>query len=199
MSSRARPRSWSSPSRPSRSATARTKAGRRRPGRRHPHRRHDRPRGPAARDDEAPGQPQLVAAQAPALAAEVRARPGRGARRGLGSERDIRELEGPPHRAARPRGGPSTAWETPAVRRVFQPTVRIGTPASATRSNASPRAARESRPVSGRQPAKQCTEHEPCLGRKRDIGRDADDDAKRQADHGSEPDGGSDLDVRECM
>jgi hypothetical protein len=71
--------------------------------------------------------------------------------------------------------------------------------ATDTRSNVSPRAARELRRVPAREPAKERTEHEPHLGRKRDIGGDADADAKRQADHRSEPDGGSALHVRECM
>ena len=48
-----------------------------------------------------------------------------------------------------------------------------------------------------REPAEERTEHETGLGRKRNIGGDADDDAKRQADHGAEPDGGSDPHVRE--
>ena len=54
-----------------------------RPRGRHPDRRHDRPGGPPARHDEAPRRAQLVAAEAPRLAAEARARAGGGAGRVL--------------------------------------------------------------------------------------------------------------------
>jgi hypothetical protein len=50
-----------------------------------------------------------------------------------------------------------------------------------------------------REPAKERTEHEPGLRCKRDIGGQTDDNAERQAQHGSKPDGGSDTHVRECM
>ena len=58
-------------------------ADRRRPRRRDPDRRDDHPRRPAAGQHEAARRAQLVPAQAPGLAAEVRARAGGGARRGL--------------------------------------------------------------------------------------------------------------------
>jgi hypothetical protein len=50
----------------------------------------------------------------------------------------------------------------------------------------------ELRPVPAQQPAKERTEHEAGLGGEGEIGRDADEDAERQPDHGCEPDGGSD-------
>jgi hypothetical protein len=49
------------------------------------------------------------------------------------------------------------------------------------------------------EPAKERTEHEPSLGCKGDIGGQTDDNAERQAQHGSKPDGGSDAHMRECM
>ena len=50
-----------------------------------------------------------------------------------------------------------------------------------------------------REPADECTKHEPGLRRKGDVGGHADDDAERQAQHGSDADGGSDAHTRECM
>ena len=55
-------------------------ADRHRPRRRHPDRRHDHPRGAPARHHEAARRPQLVPAQGPRLAAEVRTRAGGRAR-----------------------------------------------------------------------------------------------------------------------
>lgn len=50
-----------------------------------------------------------------------------------------------------------------------------------------------------REPAKERTEHKPRLRCKGDIGGQADDNAERQAQHGSKPDGGSDAHGRESM
>ena len=78
-------------------------AARRRPGGGDPDRRHAGPRGAPARDDEAPGQAQLVPAQGPGLAAEVRARARGGARRRLilpGSPTPVPEPRRPPSRRA---------------------------------------------------------------------------------------------------
>jgi hypothetical protein len=49
--------------------------------------------------------------------------------------------------------------------------------------------------ASAREPSNQRPEHEPGLGCKRDVGGDADDDAERQAQHGSKPDGDADAHV----
>jgi hypothetical protein len=53
--------------------------------------------------------------------------------------------------------------------------------------------------AAAREPAKERTERDPDLGCKGDIGGQTDDDAERQAQHGSERDGDSDAHVRECM
>jgi hypothetical protein len=50
-----------------------------------------------------------------------------------------------------------------------------------------------------REPAKERTEHDPGLRCKGNIGGQTDDNAERQAQHGSERDGGSDAHMRECM
>jgi hypothetical protein len=50
-----------------------------------------------------------------------------------------------------------------------------------------------------RQPAKERPERESGLGGEGEIGGDADEDAKRQAQHGSDCDADSDSDARECM
>ena len=55
------------------------------------------------------------------------------------------------------------------------------------------------RPVPAREPAKERTEYEARLRCKRDIDGHADDDADRQAQHGSKRDGGSNVHMRECM
>ena len=68
-----------------------------------------------------------------------------------------------------------------------------------TRSNISHARARELGPAAAREPANERTEHEAHLGRKRDIGRDANDDAKQQTHQGSKADGGSNAQVRESM
>jgi hypothetical protein len=52
-------------------------------------------------------------------------------------------------------------------------------------------------PLPAQEPAKECAEHEPGLRCKRDIDCHAEDDAKRQTQHGSEPDGGSHTHARE--
>ena len=51
--------------------------------------------------------------------------------------------------------------------------------------------------ASAREPSDQRPEHEPGLGCERDIRGHADDDAERQAQHGSKPDSGSDAHMRE--
>jgi hypothetical protein len=48
------------------------------------------------------------------------------------------------------------------------------------------------------EPADERTEHEPGLRCEGDVGGQADDDADRQAEHGSKSDGGSDAHLREC-
>jgi hypothetical protein len=53
--------------------------------------------------------------------------------------------------------------------------------------------------AAAREPAKERTEREPGLRCKGDIGGQTYDNAERQAQHGSKPDGDSDVDVRECM
>jgi hypothetical protein len=50
-----------------------------------------------------------------------------------------------------------------------------------------------------REPAKERTEHDPGLRCKGDIGGQTDDNAERQAQHGSKPDGCADAHMRECM
>lgn len=50
-----------------------------------------------------------------------------------------------------------------------------------------------------REPAKERTEREPDLRCKGDIGGQTDDNAERQAQHGSKPDGCADAHMRECM
>ena len=107
-------------------------AARRRPGGGDPDRRHAGPRGAPARDDEAPGQAQLVPAQGPGLAAEVRARARGGARRRL-IRLPFPELRRPP------------SWRAPAL---------LGLVA-ARRLRARPsarRGARATRPSSARPP-----------------------------------------------
>jgi hypothetical protein len=53
--------------------------------------------------------------------------------------------------------------------------------------------------IPARQPAHDPAEHEPGLGREREIGRHADDDAERQTQHRSERDRGSDAHTRKFM
>ena len=48
-------------------------------------------------------------------------------------------------------------------------------------------------PAATPEPAEEGAEHEPCLGSERDVRRDADDDAERQAKHRSERDRGSEA------
>ena len=50
-----------------------------------------------------------------------------------------------------------------------------------------------------REPAKERTEHDPGLRCKGNIGGQTDDNAQRQAQHGSERDGGSHAHMGECM
>jgi hypothetical protein len=53
--------------------------------------------------------------------------------------------------------------------------------------------------AAAREPAKERTERDPRLRCKGDIGGQTDDNAERQAQHGSKPDGHADAHVRECM
>jgi len=53
-------------------------------------------------------------------------------------------------------------------------------------------------PLPAQEPANECAEHEAGLGCKRDIDCHAEDDAKRQTEYSSEPNGGSHAHVREC-
>ena len=90
-------------------------ADRRRPRRRDPDRRDDHPRRPAAGHHEAARRAQLVPAQAPELAAEVRARGGGGARLGLTRDSTARPSARPSWRAlAIPGAGTRRreAWST---------------------------------------------------------------------------------------
>ena len=72
-----------------------------------------------------------------------------------------------------------------------------GSGLSSTSSNASPCGRQDLLALPAQEPANERTEQEPGFRRKRDIGRHADEDAERQAQHGAKPDGGSHAHPRE--